>query len=61
MTAKSVIFYKGFRLTTIEPSGAFQVEIVATEGGRSFLTAAFPDPASALASARRLLDNGFKP
>jgi hypothetical protein len=52
--------YRGFKLTIIEqPAGGYRVEIVVTIGGKSVLTSTFAERATAMASARAIIDHSF--
>jgi len=54
------MIYKGFQLTAVEqPDGRWTVEVVPIGGGgKSFFTQPYRERAGAMASARRMLDNG---
>jgi hypothetical protein len=54
------MIYREFQLTAVEqPDGQWIVEAVPVDGGgKPFLTQVFRERAGAMASARRMLDNG---
>jgi hypothetical protein len=56
------MIYKGFQLTAVEqPDGRWMVEVVPTcGGGKPFFTQIYRERAGAMASARRMLDNGVR-
>lgn len=54
--------YKSHTLTAVQqPNGAWVVEIAAVPGGKTLVTPAHSDLSEAMATAKRILDNGIQP